>query len=97
MLLPDRGRDVRKAFYFRRERRQWGSGFVRGVGANVGGIASSVAHDTHGLLVLGFDENDMALAGNSVLAFGGGIVLVDRGRMVFEFKLPYGERCPISP
>ena len=33
VLLPDRGRDVRKAFYSRRERRQWGSGFVRGVGA----------------------------------------------------------------
>ena len=32
----------------------------------------------------------MALAGNSVLAFGGGIVLVDRGRILFELKLPYG-------
>jgi adenine deaminase len=89
-IVPRKEDDARKAFYTRRERKHWGRGFVRGIGADIGGIASTVAHETHGLLVLGFDDADMALAANTVLAMGGGVVLADKGEVLHAMPLPQG-------
>ena len=89
-LLPDRNEDIRKVVYTRRDRKHWGRAFVRGLGADIGGIALSVAHETHGLLVLGFDDDDMALAGNRVLGMGGGIALANRGEIIRSLALPLG-------
>jgi adenine deaminase len=89
-LLPQKANDVRKAIYTRRDKKLWGKGFVRGIGADVGGMATTVAHETHGLLLLGFDDDDMALAGNAVLGMGGGIVLADQGKIIYKLHLPHG-------
>lgn len=89
-VLPLRDLDMRKVLYTRRDRKQWGKGFVCGVGADIGGIALTIGHETHGLLVLGFDDDDMVLAANSVLGMGGGIALVDKGEVLDTFRLPYG-------
>lgn len=89
-LLPQMQNDVRKAVYTRRDRKQWGKGFVRGIGADIGGIATTVAHETHGLLVLGFDNNDMVTAANAVLDMGGGIVLAHQGKILYKLRLPDG-------
>ena len=96
-IMPDRDNDVRKIVYTRRERKKWGQGFVRGVGAKVGAIASSVAHETHGLLVLGFDDDDMTLAANTVLAMKGGIVIVDDGKILLTIPLPFGGTMSLAP
>ncbi len=79
-----------KICYTRRERKKWGKGFVRGIGADLGGIATTVAHETHGLLVMGFDDYDMAIAANKVLDIGGGVVLVDKGNVLDALSLPNG-------
>jgi adenine deaminase len=89
-LLPQMAGDVRKVLYTRREEKHWGKGFVKGIGATIGGIATTVAHETHGLLVLGFDDNDMVFAANTVLSIGGGIVLADQGKMIYKLHLPIG-------
>ncbi len=89
-LLPRRDDDIRKVVYTRRDKKRWGKGFVRGIGADIGGIATTVAHETHGLFLLGFDDEDMAIAGNTVLAMGGGIVLVDKGEILHTLSLPEG-------
>ncbi|HVN97764.1 MAG TPA: adenine deaminase C-terminal domain-containing protein [Syntrophorhabdaceae bacterium] len=89
-LLPEKAHDVRGALYTRRDKKHWGRGFVRGLGASIGGIATSVAHETHGLLVLGFDDEDMAKAANAVLDMGGGIALADQGKMIYKLDLPIG-------
>ncbi len=89
-LLPQKAKDVRKALYTRRDKKNWGKGFVRGIGAAIGGIATTVAHETHGLLVVGFDDGDMAVAGNMVLSMGGGIALANRGRIIYKLCLPNG-------
>jgi adenine deaminase len=89
-LLPDKDEDIRKALYTRRDKKHWGKAFVRGIGADIGGVALTVAHETHGLLILGFDDDDMALAGNTVLAMGGGIVLANKGRILHGLSLPIG-------
>jgi adenine deaminase len=89
-LLPQKANDVRKALYTRRDKKHWGKGFVRGIGADIGGIATTVAHETHGLLIVGFDDNDMVLAANAVLSMGGGIVLADQGKIIYKLHLPHG-------
>ena len=97
-VLPDRKDDIRKVVYTRRDRLRWGKGFVRGLGADIGGIAMTVAHETHGLLIMGFDDNDMVLAGNTVLAMGGGIVLAHKGEIMHTMSLPLGaimSRLPV--
>jgi len=96
-ILPDRDKDVRKICYTRRNKRQWGKGFVRGIGAHIGGMASSIAHETHGLLVLGFDDGDMALAANTLLEMGGGIVLTDKGSVIHSLPLPFGATMSFLP
>jgi adenine deaminase len=96
-LFPDRDEDIRKVVYTRRDKKHWGKAFVRGIGADIGGIALTVAHETHGLLILGFDDDDMVLAGNTVLAMGGGIVLADKGRILHSLALPLGATMSALP
>jgi adenine deaminase len=90
IILADRKGDVRKIVYSRREQKKWGQGFLHGFGADCGGIASTVAHETHGLLVHGFNDDDMALAANTVLAMKGGIAVVDAGKVLHALRLPLG-------
>jgi len=89
-IMPQRDKDIRKIFYTRREKKKWGRGFVRGIGADIGGFASSIAHETHGLLVFGFDDDDMRIAANTVLEMGGGIVFADKGSILYALSLPNG-------
>ncbi len=89
-VLTDKQKDIMKVCYTRREKKKWGKGFVRGIGADLGGIATTVAHETHGLLVVGFNEQDMAMAANKVLDMGGGIVLVNNGEVIDLLSLPHG-------
>ncbi len=65
-----------------------GIGFVRGFGLERGALASTFAHDAHNLVVVGVSDEDMARAVERVDALGGGIVVVDGGRVVAELPLP---------
>ena len=63
-------------------------GLVSGSGLQRGALASTVAHDAHNLVVVGADDEDMAAAANRLAEVGGGIVVVDGGRVVAECPLP---------
>jgi adenine deaminase len=65
-----------------------GLGFVAGSGLGRGALASSVAHDAHNLVVVGMSDDDMAFAVGHLAEIGGGIVVVDAGRVVAECPLP---------
>ena len=67
-----------------------GLGFVRGFGLKCGAVASSVAHDSHNLLVLGLDDPDMAEAVNILASMGGGIVAVKDSEVIGSVALPIG-------
>ncbi len=67
-----------------------GKGFVQGFGLKSGAIAQSIAHDTHNLLVIGTNYEDMAKAVNHVIQMGGGIALADKGNIINELRLPVG-------
>ena len=52
-------------------------GFVSGFRMNRGAIASSVAHDSHNIIVVGASDSEMALAVNKLIEDGGGFCVVD--------------------
>jgi adenine deaminase len=65
-----------------------GLGFVKGFGLKTGAIASTIAHDSHNIVVIGTNEEDMALACNRLKDIGGGIVLCNGKEVTSELKLP---------
>ena len=82
--------DVLKTFVFERhhETGTHGVGFVRGFGIKCGAMASTVAHDAHNLLVIGTNDEDMALAANTLIASGGGMCAVKDGKVLALVELP---------
>lgn len=65
-----------------------GLGFISGLGIKEGAIASTVSHDSHNLIIAGADEEDMALAGNTAVNMGGGLVVVKNGKVLAALPLP---------
>ena len=65
-----------------------GLGFVRGFGFKKGAMAQTVAHDAHNLLVAGTNDEDMALAANTLIECGGGMCAVADGKVLALVPLP---------
>jgi adenine deaminase len=64
-------------------------GLVNGFGFNVScAIASTVAHDSHHLLIVGTNEEDMAIAGNELARIGGGQIVVQERKVIGLVELP---------
>ena len=65
------------------------NGFVNGFGYNVPcAMASTVAHDSHHMIVVGTSKADMALAANRLRQAGGGVTLWREGRELAMIELP---------
>jgi len=64
-----------------------GTGLVRGLGVRRGALGSSVGHDHHNLMLAGADVGDMRLAAERLAELGGGMVVVDAGRVLAELPL----------
>jgi len=65
-------------------------GFVKGLGLKVGAVAQTIAHDTHNLIVAGYNHVDMAEAVKYIVESQGGIVVVDNGSVIASLNLQYG-------
>jgi adenine deaminase len=61
---------------------------LSGWGNWTGAVATTVAHDTHNLVVFGRDPHDMALAANTVIASGGGLAVTRAGEVLAHVALP---------
>ena len=90
LLQSDLEQDVLKAFVFERHHDTGtvGKGFVKGFGIRKGAMASTVAHDAHNLLVVGSNDEDMALAANTLIQCGGGMAVVSEGKVLGCVPLP---------
>ena len=63
--------------------------FVSGFGYNTPcALASTVAHDSHHMLIVGTDKNDMALAANRLREVGGGVCMFAGGKELALVELP---------
>ena len=56
-------------------------GFVKGFGIKSGAIASSIAHDSHNVLVVGVDDESISLAANTIFSMKGGLVVVNENQI----------------
>jgi len=65
-----------------------GLGFVRGFGLVKGAMASSVAHDSHNIIVVGADDRDMEIAVREIINMGGGLAVAEDGRVSARMPLP---------
>ena len=65
-----------------------GVGYLRGYGLKEGAVASSVAHDSHNIIVAGTDERAMAAAANRVAENRGGIAVWKGGGCAAQVALP---------
>lgn len=89
-VAPNKEKDIAKAALFERHKATGtkGLGFVKGFGLKKGAVASTVAHDSHNLLIVGTDEEDMAFAGNELIKAGGGMIAVADGKVLAIVELP---------
>ena len=86
----DASQDIMKMAVFERhhETGTKGFGFVKGFGFRKGAMAQTVAHDAHNLLVAGTNDEDMALAANTLIECGGGMCAVADGKVLAVVPLP---------
>ena len=91
-VVQDGGRDLLKIAVIERHRGtgRIGVGLVRGFGLKRGALASSVAHDSHNIIVVGADDAAMVAAARAVAAMGGGLAVATAAGPVAELPLPIG-------
>ena len=65
-----------------------GKGFVKGFGIKCGAIASTVAHDSHNMIIIGTNDEDMFLAQKELVKSQGGKVVVRNGEILAKLPLP---------
>jgi len=65
-----------------------GIGFVQGFGLKKGAIGSSVAHDSHNLVVVGTNDQDIFKAVMAIKEMGGGLVAISDGKALVSLPLP---------
>ena len=53
-------------------------------------LAQSISHDSHNIVCVGDNDEDMAKAVNKVIQMGGGIALVCEGKVMESIALPIG-------
>ena len=63
-------------------------GFLKGYGIKEGAVALSVAHDSHNIIVVGVNDEEMEFAVNSLVEQEGGIVLVKEGKVIESMPMP---------
>lgn len=89
-VVADPARDILKIAVVERHRGTGnvGLGLVQGFGLREGALASTVAHDSHHLIVVGANDEDMTAAVAEVVRLGGGQVVVRRGDVLAALPLP---------
>lgn len=64
-----------------------GIGYLKGYGLKRGAVATSISHDSHNIIVVGANEEDMAFAANRIVENRGGITVVENGTVLGELVL----------
>ncbi|MCK5578693.1 MAG: adenine deaminase, partial [Planctomycetes bacterium] len=90
IVVTDLKKDILKIAVLERHHRSGriGLGFVKGIGLKKGAIASSVAHDSHNIIVVGTNDLDMCRAAQALAPLGGGQIIVVNGKVVAALPLP---------
>ena len=98
-VVSDVDRDILKMAVVERHKATGnvGLGLVQGFGLACGALATSVAHDSHNIAVVGATDEEMLAAVLAVKQMGGGLVAVAEGKVQASLPLPVAgllsERC----
>lgn len=65
-----------------------GVGYVKGYSLKSGAVATSVAHDSHNVITVGCNDDDIAVAVNAIKDSKGGIAVVENGKIKALLELP---------
>jgi adenine deaminase len=89
-VVADIARDILKIAVIERHQGTGnvGLGFVRGLKLKSGAIGSSVAHDSHNIIVAGTNDDDLMTAARAIAAMQGGLVAVEHGQVLARVPLP---------
>jgi adenine deaminase len=87
---PEPGADLLRLSVVERHRHTGnvGQGFVKGFGLRAGALASSVAHDSHNIVVAAADDGDALIAARAAAELGGGLVVAAGGEVRASVALP---------
>lgn len=90
LAVADTTRDILKIAVVERHlgSGNMGKGFIKGFGLKRGAIASSVAHDSHNIVVVGTNDQDMMTAIKEIGVMRGGLVVIDGGQIIGRLPLP---------
>lgn len=90
LVLPDSKKDVLQAAVLERHKATGniGLGFVRGFTLSDGALASTVAHDSHNIITVGVNWDDMSYAVKKLIEAGGGVIAVRKGSVLAFLSLP---------
>ncbi len=97
--VADIRRDILKLAVVERHRNTGnvGKGFVMGLGLRRGALATSVAHDSHNIIVVGANADAMRTAVEPVIEMGGGIAVVSDGCCRERLALPIAGLMSTEP
>ena len=90
LFVPRPGEDLLKLAVIERHGKtgQLSLALVENYRLQGGAAATTIAHDSHNLIVIGDNDSDMAAAANALIEAGGGMVLVREGRVLEILPLP---------
>lgn len=89
-VVSDVENDILKLFVIERHRASGniGKGLIRGFGLKRGALATSIAHDSHNIIVVGVDDADIIKAVTTLNKMGGGIAVVQNETVLDALELP---------
>jgi adenine deaminase len=89
-FLTDGEQDIVKLAVFERHHRSGriGLGLLHGLGLRYGAIASSIAHDSHNLVVAGVNDADILAAVEEIKRLQGGLAIAVEGKIIGSLALP---------
>ena len=64
--------------------------YIKGYGLTHGAIATTVAHDSHNIIIVGDNDSDMFMAAEELKRIGGGYIIVKDGKVEGELPLKLG-------
>lgn len=89
-FVQDIANDILKLAVFERHHATGnvGVGLIKGFGMRTGAIASTIAHDSHNVVVIGATDSDMIMAVQELERIQGGIAIVNKGKVLGTIALP---------
>ncbi len=90
LAVSDPEKDILKIAVIERHKETGniGLGFIKGLGLKEGALGTSVAHDSHNIVVAGTNDKDMFLATHEIIKMQGGLVICNKGRVLSSLSLP---------